>query len=129
MCVFFHAAQRYPEMDMNWPILECCMMIVFILMNVVFRILPHYVDYISFMTTKFLMSIYLLFFYFRFMVMTFPVSQTLGPALVSIIAMVSCRQPPFVAIFRNVVHDVIIVVIIIIVTVITFALNKILEKN
>ena len=73
---------------MKWVILEISFMVLFIILMTVLRIIPHFFDYISFMTTKFLMSIYLLFFYFRFMALTFPVSPTLGPMLVSIILMV-----------------------------------------
>ena len=80
-------------MAVTWSIIESLIIFIFMLLMLLLRVLTHFVDYISFMTAKFLMSIYLLFFYFRFMVMSVPVSPTLGPMLVSIIAMVSPAQP------------------------------------
>ncbi|KAL8598697.1 hypothetical protein ACOMHN_033261 [Nucella lapillus] len=77
----------YPEVSLVWQIMEILFISVYILLILCLRILPHFVNYISFMTTKFMLSIFLLFFYFRFMVVSVPVSPTLGPMLVSIITM------------------------------------------
>ncbi|XP_076468214.1 transient receptor potential cation channel subfamily M member-like 2 [Babylonia areolata] len=78
----------YPEVPLTSSVIEIFFISLFILLMLGLRILTRFVNYITFMTTKFLLSIFLLFFYFRFMAMAMPISPTLGPMLVSIITMI-----------------------------------------
>ncbi|KAK7467859.1 hypothetical protein BaRGS_00036896 [Batillaria attramentaria] len=80
--------RRYPELSFKWNYFEIVIIMTFILMVLIFQIVPYYVEFISFMTTKFFMSCGLLFFYFRTLGIFVPISPTLGPMLVSIIIMV-----------------------------------------
>lgn len=80
--------RMYPEVSILRQCVEIFIIMVFVLIILVFRILPFYVEFISFMTTKFLMAIGLLYFYFRTLNLFLPISPRLGPMLVSSVIMV-----------------------------------------
>ncbi|XP_076467609.1 transient receptor potential cation channel subfamily M member-like 2 [Babylonia areolata] len=75
----------YPEVQLTAPVMEIIVVSLFIMLMLGFRILTLFVDFVSFTITKFLLSGFLLFFYFRYMVIFLPISQELGPLLLSII--------------------------------------------
>ncbi|XP_048243432.1 transient receptor potential cation channel subfamily M member-like 2 [Haliotis rufescens] len=79
---------KYPEVPIFWKTIEIILIMVFMLMFPIFRILPHFFPYVDYMTTKFIMSIGLLLFYYRTLAVFLPMSPTLGPMLISINKMV-----------------------------------------
>lgn len=83
----FVKKRRYPEVRIKWHCIEIIGILLFILTFLAVRILPHFVEYVTYMTSKFFMSLGLLFFYYRTMGTYIPISPTLGPAIVSVIAM------------------------------------------
>ncbi|XP_046572246.1 transient receptor potential cation channel subfamily M member-like 2, partial [Haliotis rubra] len=80
--------QKYPEVPIFWKTVEIILIMLFMLMFPIFRILPHFFPYVDYMTTKFIMSIGLLLFYYRTLAVFLPMSPTLGPMLISINKMV-----------------------------------------
>ncbi|XP_041360001.1 transient receptor potential cation channel subfamily M member-like 2 isoform X2 [Gigantopelta aegis] len=79
---------KHPEVPIFWTSIEVILILCFLLLYLVFRIIPHFVEYVDYMTTKFVMSIGLLFFYYRTMAVFLPISPTLGPMLIRITKMV-----------------------------------------
>ncbi|ESO90589.1 hypothetical protein LOTGIDRAFT_175815 [Lottia gigantea] len=79
---------KYPEVPIFLATVEIGLILVFLLVYLIFRILPHFVDHIDYMTAKFLMSIGLLFFYYRTLAVFLPISRTLGPMLIAIKRMI-----------------------------------------
>lgn len=81
--------QKYLEIHLFWTIAEICFMGAFVVTFCLVRIVPHFVSYISYMTTKFVLSLGLLYFYYRTLFVFFRISPVLGPMLISIKRMVS----------------------------------------
>ena len=80
--------QKYKELDLFWTVLEIFVMAFLLLVILTVRITPYFVTYFSYPTTKFVMSLGLLYFYYRVLIVFLPISPVLGPMLISIKRMV-----------------------------------------
>ncbi|KAL5012140.1 hypothetical protein ScPMuIL_010691 [Solemya velum] len=79
----FVKKKKYPELPVRLTILEILLVGVYLLVFFFVRIFPHFVQYMDFMTTKFVMSLGLLYFYYRLLVVFLPISPILGPMLIN----------------------------------------------
>ena len=80
--------QKYKELDLFWTVLEIFVMASLLLIILTVRITPYFVAYFSYPTTKLVMSLGLLYFYYRVVIVFLPISPVLGPMLISIKRMV-----------------------------------------
>lgn len=81
--------QKNPELKITSELTEIGIVLLLLIVFCALRILPHFINIISFMKAKFFVSIGLLFFIYRGMFLFIPASSELGPMLINIIAIVS----------------------------------------
>jgi len=75
-----------------WTKAEIIFMGTFLVIFGLVRIVPHFVSFMDYMTTKFVMSMGLLYFYYRTLSVFLPISPVLGPMLINIKRMVSLNE-------------------------------------
>ena len=80
--------QKYKEMDLFWTIFEIFVMAFLLMVILTARIPQYFKPFFTYLTTKFIMSLGLLYFYYRVLVVFLPISSVLGPMLISIKRMV-----------------------------------------
>ncbi|XP_033743894.1 transient receptor potential cation channel subfamily M member 1-like [Pecten maximus] len=80
--------KKYQEINLFWAKMEIVVIGLFLLAFCLVRIVPHFVSYIDYMTTKFVMSMGLLYFYYRTLQVFLPISPVLGPMLINIRRMI-----------------------------------------
>ncbi|XP_064608406.1 transient receptor potential cation channel subfamily M member 8-like [Liolophura sinensis] len=91
----FVKKRKYPEMTVVYPVLEIILIITFLGFYLFVRIIPHFVvltgisyQFTDYQSAKFVMSLGLLYFYYRLLAVSFPISPTLGPMLINIKRMI-----------------------------------------
>lgn len=75
-------------MKIFWTVLEIVLIGVFLLVIGLLRIVPKFVPFIKYTTAKFVMSLGLLYFYYRLLSVFLPISPVLGPMMINFKAMV-----------------------------------------
>ncbi|XP_060064853.1 transient receptor potential cation channel subfamily M member-like 2 [Ylistrum balloti] len=80
--------KKYLEINLFWTKIEIGLIGIFLITFCLVRIVPHFVSYIDYMTTKFVMSLGLLYFYYRTLQVFLPISPVLGPMLINIRRMI-----------------------------------------
>lgn len=79
--------KEYKEMKIFWTVLEIVLIGVFLLVIGLLRIVPKFVPFIKYTTAKFVMSLGLLYFYYRLLSVFLPISPVLGPMMINFKAM------------------------------------------
>lgn len=80
-------------MKIFWTVLEIVLIGVFLLVIGLLRIVPKFVPFIKYTTAKFVMSLGLLYFYYRLLSVFLPISPVLGPMMINFKAMVCFNVP------------------------------------
>ncbi|XP_076098368.1 transient receptor potential cation channel subfamily M member-like 2 isoform X1 [Mytilus galloprovincialis] len=84
----FVKRKKYKEMDLFWTVFEIFVMAFLLMVILTARIPQYFKPFFTYLTTKFIMSLGLLYFYYRVLVVFLPISSVLGPMLISIKRMV-----------------------------------------
>lgn len=80
-------------MKIFWTVLEIVLIGAFLLVIGLLRIVPKFVPFIKYTTAKFVMSLGLLYFYYRLLSVFLPISPVLGPMMINFKAMVCFNVP------------------------------------
>ncbi|XP_055996761.1 transient receptor potential cation channel subfamily M member-like 2 [Ostrea edulis] len=80
--------KNHKELTVHWTVVEIILIFLYLLVIGIIRIVPRYIPSIKYTTAKFIMSLGLIYFYYRTMNIFFPISPVLGPMLISIKRMV-----------------------------------------
>lgn len=86
-------------MKIFWTVLEIVLIGAFLLVIGLLRIVPKFVPFIKYTTAKFVMSLGLLYFYYRLLSVFLPISPVLGPMMINFKAMVCAKKCPTLMIF------------------------------
>lgn len=86
--LFFFIFQRHKGMSMTRCFLEITLIFCFIVMYLCLRIMPQWINYSDIYVTKTVLSVGLIFFFYRLPNIYLPISPTLGPMLVRMNRMV-----------------------------------------
>lgn len=81
-------------MKIFWTVLEIVLIGAFLLVIGLLRIVPKFVPFIKYTTAKFVMSLGLLYFYYRLLSVFLPISPVLGPMMINFKAMVCFINVP-----------------------------------
>lgn len=81
--------QKYRELDLFWTVIEIFVMFFLIIVVFTARIPQYFKPFFTYLTTKFIMSCGLIYFYYRVLVVFLPISSILGPMIISIRRMAS----------------------------------------
>ncbi|XP_061181423.1 transient receptor potential cation channel subfamily M member 1-like [Saccostrea echinata] len=79
--------KEYKEMKIFWTVIEICLIGSFLIVIGLVRIIPKFIPFIKYTTAKFVMSLGLLYFYYRLLSVFLPISPVLGPMMISFRAM------------------------------------------
>lgn len=79
-------------MKIFWTVLEIVLIGAFLLVIGLLRIVPKFVPFIKYTTAKFVMSLGLLYFYYRLLSVFLPISPVLGPMMINFKAMVRAKK-------------------------------------
>lgn len=82
-------------MKIFWTVLEIVLIGAFLLVIGLLRIVPKFVPFIKYTTAKFVMSLGLLYFYYRLLSVFLPISPVLGPMMINFKAMVCAKKMPY----------------------------------
>nr|XP_022305861.1 transient receptor potential cation channel subfamily M member 1-like [Crassostrea virginica] len=80
--------KKHKELNVHWTVVEIILIFLYLLTIGIIRIIPRYIPSIKYTTAKFIMSLGLIYFYYRTINIYFPISPVLGPMLISIKRMV-----------------------------------------
>ncbi|XP_062586024.1 transient receptor potential cation channel subfamily M member-like 2, partial [Saccostrea cucullata] len=75
--------QEYKEMKIFWTVIEICLIGSFLIVIGLVRIIPKFIPFIKYTTAKFVMSLGLLYFYYRLLSVFLPISPVLGPMMIN----------------------------------------------
>ncbi|XP_061163971.1 transient receptor potential cation channel subfamily M member 1-like [Saccostrea echinata] len=81
------------------PCCEIFLIMVFLVLYLVLRIIPHWFNYTDIITSKVVLSIGLIFFFYRLLGIYLPISTTLGPMLVRMNRMIKYDFVDFIRMF------------------------------
>ncbi|XP_048781107.2 transient receptor potential cation channel subfamily M member-like 2 isoform X2 [Ostrea edulis] len=79
--------KEYKEMKILWTVIEIGLIGAFLVVIGLVRIIPKFVPFIKYTTAKFVMSLGLLYFYYRSLSVFLPISPVLGPMMINFKAM------------------------------------------
>nr|XP_022342149.1 transient receptor potential cation channel subfamily M member 1-like isoform X1 [Crassostrea virginica] len=79
--------KEYKEMKIFWTVIEIMLIGAFLIVIGLVRIIPKFVPFIKYTTAKFVMSLGLLYFYYRLLSVFLPISPVLGPMMINFKAM------------------------------------------
>lgn len=91
--------QKYKALSLLGHCVEIALILVFLILYLILRIIPHWVNFSDFITAKIVMAIGLIYFFYRLLGVYLPISPTLGPNLVRIVRMVKHDFVAFIRMF------------------------------
>lgn len=91
--------QKYKAVSLFSQCAEICFIMVFLVLYLFLRIIPHWFEYADINVTKTVMSVGLIYFFYRLLGTYLPISPTLGPMLVRMTRMVKHDFVAFIRMF------------------------------
>ncbi|XP_052825070.1 transient receptor potential cation channel subfamily M member 2 [Octopus bimaculoides] len=91
--------QKYKALSLLGHCVEIILILVFLILYLILRIIPNWVNFSDFITAKIVMAIGLIYFFYRLLGVYLPISPTLGPNLVRIVRMVKHDFVAFIRMF------------------------------
>ncbi|XP_061181386.1 transient receptor potential cation channel subfamily M member-like 2 [Saccostrea echinata] len=80
--------KNHKELTVHWTVVEIILIFMYLMVIGIIRIIPRYIPSVRYTTAKFVMSLGLIYFYYRTMNIFFPISPILGPMMISVKRMI-----------------------------------------
>ncbi|XP_062585972.1 transient receptor potential cation channel subfamily M member 3-like [Saccostrea cucullata] len=80
--------KNHKELKVHWTVVEIVLIFMYLMVIGIIRIIPRYIPSVRYTTAKFVMSLGLIYFYYRTMNVYFRISPVLGPMMISVKRMI-----------------------------------------